>query len=464
LFRLPDARLGRALGFIAAALLSIGLGKLAGLNLAFAAVPPVGTGSEALDGAAVVGTPIGFVSRARHLALLGADRWQEVGYRGQNIKIAILDWGFRGYRDHLGGILPQKVIVHSYRDDGDLEARDSQHGILCAEVVHALAPDAEILLANWDQDQPERFLDAVRWALQQGARILTCSLIMPTWSDGEGGGLTHQKLARLLQSSDGRDELLCFASAGNTAQRHWTGGYRAGRDRWHEWQPGQTDNALTLWQTEQVSIEACWRPRADYAVAVVDQATGQEIEYLLSKKRTQDCAIARFRPVAGHTYAVRLRLLEGQPGSFHLVALGASLQYSTAGGSIPFPADGTSVIAVGAVSADGRRLYYSSCGAGPRPKPELVAPVPFASLWRAQPFSGTSAAAPQAAALAALLWSRHPDWTAAHIRQALFASAHDVGTPGPDSETGYGMIALPDLAGGNTGLPRAIREESNSKR
>ena len=76
-------------------------------------------------------------------------------------------------------------------------------------------------------------------------------------------------------------------------------------------------------------------------------------------------------------------------------------------------------------------------------KPDLVAPVPFLSSWRARPFAGTSAAAPQAAALAALVWSRHPDWKSPAVRSALQHSAHDLGIPGPDPETGYGLVHLP---------------------
>src|SRR5439155_25971643 len=164
----------------------------------------------------------------------------------------------------------------------------------------------------------------------------------------------------------------------------------------------------------------------------------------LHDRNGRSCALARFLPQRGHIYSVRLHLIRGQPGFFHLVALGARLQYSNPRGSIPFPADGTAAIAVGAVSHDGRHLPYSSCGPEPHsPKPDLVAPVPFASLCRAQPFTGTSAAAPQAAALAALVWCKHPDWSAAQVRQALFTSARDLGSPGPDCETGFGMIALP---------------------
>ena len=112
------------------------------------------------------------------------DRWQHTGYRGQGIKIAILDTGFRGYRDQLGKMLPARVQTRCFRDDDKFEAKNSQHGILCAEVLHALAPEAELLFANWEPDHPEQFLDAVGWARKQGARILSCSLIMPSWSDG----------------------------------------------------------------------------------------------------------------------------------------------------------------------------------------------------------------------------------------------------------------------------------------
>jgi subtilisin family serine protease len=156
------------------------------------------------------------------------------------------------------------------------------------------------------------------------------------------------------------------------------------------------------------------------------------------------CAVARFVPQTGHTYRVRLRAAGGSPGTFHLAALGSGLEHATARGSIPFPGDGPEVVAVGAVDLSGRRVGYSSCGPNsPAPKPDLVAAVPFASFWHPRPFAGISAAAPQAAALAALPWSRHRAWTARRVRQALFASAHDLGPAGHDYETGYGLIGLP---------------------
>jgi hypothetical protein len=160
------------------------------------------------------------------------------------------------------------------------------------------------------------------------------------------------------------------------------------------------------------------------------------------------CALVRFLPRPHRRYLVKVQELAVPVSTasepFHLVVLGGSLSHATCRGSIACPADGPAALAVGAVNVAGQRWEYSSCGPNSRlPKPDFVAPVPFPSLWRERPFSGTSAAAPQAAALAALWWSKHPGWTADQIRQALRESALDLGPPGHDWETGYGMVSVP---------------------
>jgi hypothetical protein len=383
--------------------------------------------------------------RVRHdlLEHLGVASWHRQGERGHGVKVAILDSGFRGYQAYLGRALPARVLARSFRTDGKLEARDSQHGILCAEVVHALAPDAELLLANWEPDRPEQFLDAVRWARQQGARVLTCSVIMPAWSDGEGHGAVHRELARLLGADGTSADALCFASAGNTAQRHWSGQLQDAGNGCHLWADGATDNRVRPWGSERVSVDLSCAASTTLGVSVTDETTAQVVGRA-STRGDGTTATVRFNPRAGHDYALRVTKIGGAPGFFHLVVLGAGLQYATAHGSIPFPGDGPEVIAVGAVDSAGHHLAYSSCGPNSaRPKPDFVAPVPFPSLWRAKPFSGTSAAAPQAAAVAALMFARHHDWTALQVRQALEAAAEDLGPPGHDWETGYGCVRLP---------------------
>src|SRR5207249_534793 len=102
------------------------------------------------------------------------------------------------------------------------------------------------------------------------------------------------------------------------------------------------------------------------------------------------------------------------------------------------------VFAVGAVDQDRKRLGYSGCGPNSlRPKPDFVATVPFPCFCRERPFTGTSAAAPQAAALAALCLSRNAALSPHQVRAILQGAAVDPGPAGHDCETGYGLVRLP---------------------
>src|SRR6185437_2818837 len=57
-----------------------------------------------------------------------------------------------------------------------------------------------------------------------------------------------------------------------------------------------------------------------------------------------------------------------------------------------------------------------------------------------QLFYGTSAAAPHAAAIAALLKSAVPSLTPAQVRTALVSTAIDIEAPGTDRDTGAGIV------------------------
>jgi subtilisin family serine protease len=382
------------------------------------------------------------------LSRLGVPAWHQAGIGGKGVKVAILDSGFRGYQAALGKVLPARVTVKSFRRDGQLEARDSQHGILCGEIIHRLAPEAELLLVNWEAEQPAGFLEAVRWARRQGAQVICCAIIMPTWSDGEGGGSMHRHLRAALGTGNRSADGLMFVSAGNTAQRHWSGPCRPSKDGWHQWVNTRKENGIRPYGTDRVSVEMTGPGRSGYELVVVDTTVRQEVGR--SRSTALDgysSAAVRFLPRSGHRYAARLRRLEQDPGKagpIHLTVLGARLAYSTAAGSIPFPGDGEEVVAVAAIDTRGRRQVYSSCGPnGARPKPDLGAVVPVPSLWRpGQPFSGTSAAAPQAAGLAALLWSHNTGWTADQVRAALEKAAQSPAGR-HSTESGHGAVQLP---------------------
>jgi len=384
--------------------------------------------------------------RAEHLAKLGVVDWHAAGVLGKGVKVAVLDSGFRGYKDHLGKTLPATVTVRSARKDGNMEAKDSQHGILCGEVVHAIAPDAELLFANWDGDSPDSFLDAVRWAREQGAKVITCSVVSPSWSDGEGNGPIHRRLSAILGDGSNPADPLFFSCAGNMAERHWAGTFAPGAGGYHQWADKVVLNSVSPWGDDRVSLDVCWSdPDARYRVEVVNPTTGEPVAGCTYKETADPySAVARFTPKAGQEYAVRVRQEAGVPGKFHFTSLAAYLGRVKNVGSIPFPGDGPEVITVGAITLDGRRASFSACGPNSRlPKPDVVAPIPFGTFMRDRPFSGTSCATPQAAAVAALCWSRHTTWDAARLRSYVTTRAQDLGPAGHDYETGFGAVHLP---------------------
>jgi subtilisin family serine protease len=256
-------------------------------------------------------------------------------------------------------------------------------------------------------------------------------------------------LRELLGDGTKPGDPLFFSCAGNTARRHWSGTFTPDRNGFHQWNTGVTLNAISPWYDDRVAIDLCWSdPEASYRVEIVDPTTGKGAEGVTYRQQTDPPASkARFVPKNGASYAVRVIQEKGKPGKFHCHALAAYISETQQAGGIPFPGDGPEVITVGAVTLGMQRASFSACGPNsPRPKPDVVAPIPFGVYMRPVPFSGTSCATPQAAASGALCLSRYPDWTADQLRTYLTKWARDLSAPGHDCETGYGLVRLPALA------------------
>ena len=115
------------------------------------------------------------------------------------------------------------------------------------------------------------------------------------------------------------------------------------------------------------------------------------------------------------------------------------------------PADGPSVIAVGAVNSTGEIAGFSSVGPtyDGRIKPDLVAmgvATKGAYFEGGYTFSnGTSLSTPLAAGAGALILEAHPDWSPAQLRQAMIGSADRYNDP--DTVYGYGLFDTFKAAG-----------------
>ncbi len=105
-----------------------------------------------------------------------------------------------------------------------------------------------------------------------------------------------------------------------------------------------------------------------------------------------------------------------------------------------FPAASVGVIAVGATDRADRVAAFSETG----PQLDLVAPgVDIASTapgGRYRSMDGTSEAAPHVAAAAALVRAAVPGASPDLVERALESSATDLGAPGRDDTSGYGLL------------------------
>jgi subtilisin-like proprotein convertase family protein len=114
----------------------------------------------------------------------------------------------------------------------------------------------------------------------------------------------------------------------------------------------------------------------------------------------------------------------------------------------PYPGTFSSATKIERFSSDGpRKIFFNADGtpvAGGsviRQKPDITAADGVStSVTGFSPFYGTSAAAPHAAAIAGLVLSGNPGMSNADVRQALTATAVDIGAPGVDNRTGAGVI------------------------
>jgi subtilisin family serine protease len=99
----------------------------------------------------------------------------------------------------------------------------------------------------------------------------------------------------------------------------------------------------------------------------------------------------------------------------------------------------SSIIAISLSQEDGTYLVANKLGLTGTIESALTYPISGYEY-----YDGTSMATPHVSAVAALVWSAKPTATNAEIRNALVATAEDLGDPGRDTSYGYGLVQAYD--------------------
>ncbi len=381
--------------------------------------------------------------------VLGANFWHSAGIKGQGVKVAIIDAGFRGYQRLLGGELPpaERVIVRSFTRDEDIEAGKS-HGTAVAEIVYDMVPEATLYLVNFDTDVD--LGRAVDFLISEGVQVINTSFnFLGTGCPWEGTGLIEPIVKRA------RDAGIFWAvSVGNHATEHWQGVFDdPDKDGFHNFLGDDEDLSFDVDADEVGAVIAvlswedkCGRATENYELLLFDnagrrRASGGQLRFGWPSR------VLFFTARDSGRYHLKIRQRTGtKPARLDISLINIEPEYLVFEGSVGVfePAVSPSAFSIGAVDFrnDAARRYSSR---GPtkdgRIKPDFSAPDGVRTV-TFRPFFGTSAASPHAAGAAALVKSIRPAWGPKEIADFLASRAADRGEDGPDNTYGKGRIAL----------------------
>ncbi|HEX2987512.1 MAG TPA: S8 family serine peptidase [Chloroflexota bacterium] len=397
--------------------------------------PPVRPVAESVAGQGVVAS--------------NTNLWHTAGIKGSGVKVAVVDLGFAGYTDRqASGDLPSSLTIVDFT--GGQFATGEPHGTAVAEIIHEMAPEAELyLIAISDRIGLGQAKD---YAKSKGIHIVNHSVAWFNTARGDGGGGpgTPDAIVADARSSG----ILWVNSAGNYAQRHWSGYFRdLDEDNWHDFTREDDGNSFYLPSGSTVRIWLKWDSWP---------TTTQDFDMWLGRSSDNAMVANSWNPQNGTEPPTEyIQYTNSGPSELFYVGVGkygaitnprldlfisaADLEYQTPYGSVPEPASSSNTMAVGAVYWQDNSLESFS-SQGPtidnRIKPDIAGQDRVYSASYDTGFAGTSASAPHAAGAAALVKQASPGFGPSQLQSYLEGRAIDRGTMGKDNLYGAGSLWL----------------------
>jgi hypothetical protein len=402
------------------------------------------------------------------------------GVDGTGVRVGVLSDGVASLSSlEASGDLPPSVTVLPG------QAGSGSEGTAMLEIVHDLAPGAQLLFATAFNGQAS-FASNIQALRQAGADIIVDDVgyfAEAVLQDDNVAAAVDAVVAdgALYFSAAGNDGSVDHAAGGTWEGDFVDSGTLLNGKPAADFGGGVVGNAVTRGSTAAYTLhwsDPKWASGNDYDLFLLDASMTTIIAASTNEQNGNDAPLELIGALASDV-GDKLVVVKhaGQARFLHLDLLGGRLAITTPGaiGGHPGARSARAVAAVDVRSAGGpggtfdgseavqfyssdgpRRIFYeadgtpitpgnvSSTGGELRAKPDLAAAD---CVHTATPgfstFCGTSAAAPHAAAIAALLWQlgHGAGATAGDIGKLLEAGALDIEAPGPDRDAGSGLAA-----------------------
>lgn len=411
-----------------------------------------------------VGVPrAGSVTSAGDAASGAALARQLTGLDGAGVRIGVISDGIDGLAAaQATGDLPAVTVP----PDPRCGAGTGNEGTALLEIVHDVAPGADLMFATGIATAIT-FIQAVECLVAAGARVIVDDLGFigePYFEDGPIATTVRAAVAA---------GVTFVSSAGNFALLHYEARYRPSpSSRYHDFRGGPVDNVDTVLVSPGGTLlcvlqwdDPVGGAANDYDLFVLDgdQKTVSASENVQNGNDDPFEVVMASNPTSvAQTAGIAITRKRGAARTLELFCVRSvtAVEHAVPRGSLVGHPAVDGVIAVGAidVAEPSRSVVEGFSSRGPayiaypssveRPKPDVVSfDGVLTSAPGFAPFFGTSAAAPHVGGVAALMLQKNPFRTPAEIRQALVATAVDVGAPGFDDAAGAGRVdALAALA------------------
>ena len=411
------------------------------------------------------------VTTSEGASRIGALANHSAGVKGEGVKVAIIDSGFKG-ADQLGLDMPARSRLrgHDFTSEG-IYAGEDVHGTACAEIIHDVAPEAELYL--YKIGNLLDFENAKDRAIRDDIDVISHSGSFLTDGFGDGRGFSCD-----IVNDAANKGVLWVDAAGNYAKSHYDGFWSdSDDDDWHNFSGENEVLSFEAEKGDEIRVYLTWNDwpnsRENYDLYLDFVNSSGDLETVAESTDRQNISggepveSIEYKVERSGEYGISVRSEDARPKRLKIWSPDHDFEeYAVAKNSIGSPADARGSMSVGAIfhRADywnaGRIEEYSSRGptTDGRIKPDLVAPTGVSTAsYGPDPYFGTSAAAPHVAGAAALIKSANPSYSRRQLWNALVAATVDIGPRGRDNDSGYGKLVLPIMRVSANTSPRISR-------